>query len=330
MHRIFVIALFVSLISCTSQKDSGGYFDETNPPLKNIFLGDPSVLLAGNTYYMYGTGVDSDTGIEVYTSQDLEKWTGPSGPEKGFALYEEDVFGDHFFWAPEVYQVEGKYHMFYSVQEHMAIATSENPDGPFTQDNPGYLADFKAIDHHLFIDDDGNKYLYFAKFEDGLEIWAAEMEDDLSAIRENGMKRALSQSQEWEKSQKEPVGIVNEGPAVIKYKGLYYMIYSANHYASPDYGIGLAYAEDPLGPWKKDENNPILQNADSLVGIGHSSFFTDEEDQLYMVYHAHNSAENVHPRKAYFNPVQFVPSDDSDRFTLEVQKPRFEPKAKLP
>lgn len=322
------ILLFIGLISCTSQNDSKGYFDNSEAPETNIFFGDPSILLTDGTYYMYGTGVASDTGIEVYKSEDLQNWTGPAGITQGFALHEDDVYGDHFFWAPEVYEIEGKYYMFYSVQEHMAIATSDTPEGPFIQEVPGYLEEFNAIDHHLYIDDDGSKYLYFAKFEEGLEIWVAEMEEDLSGIKEETMRKGLSQSQDWERSTKEPVGIVNEGPYVIKHEGMYYMTYSANHYASPDYGIGLAYANNPLGPWTKDKNNPILQNPDSLVGTGHSAFFRDKADQLYIVYHAHNSKEEVHPRKVYFNPVEFVKIDNEERSMLEVQEPRYEPKAK--
>ncbi|MEX2477159.1 MAG: glycoside hydrolase family 43 protein [Gracilimonas sp.] len=328
-NLVTVIILVAGLIACASKSDSDSYFEDTEAPETNIFFGDPSITLANGTYYMYGTGPESDTGIKVFRSDDLENWIGPVGPNQGFALHEDDVFGDHFFWAPEVYEVEGKYYMFYSVQEHMAIATSDDPEGPFVQDDDsGYLEEFNAIDHHLYIDEDGTKYLYFAKFEDGLEIWVAEMNDDMSGIHQETMIEALSQSQDWEKSQKEPVGRVNEGPYVIKHEGMYYMIYSGNHYASPDYGIGLAYAEDPMGPWTKDENNPILQNPDSLVGTGHSAFFRDKQDELYMVYHAHNSTEEVHPRKAYFNPIIFKEVEGENRFTMEVQAPRSEAKAR--
>lgn len=327
MRKLTLLTLLlVGLISCNAKGDSENSLSENEAPETNIYFGDPSITLADGTYYMYGTGRDSDTGIKVYKSKDLENWTGPIGPKQGFALHEDDVYGDHFFWAPEVYQIDGTFYMFYSVQEHMAIAVSDKPEGPFIQEDQRYLEEFNAIDHHLYIDDDGSKYLYFAKFENGLEIWVAEMEDDLSGIKEETMREGLSQSQDWERSTKEPVGIVNEGPSVIKHKGMYYMIYSGNHFASPDYGIGLAYAEDPMGPWTKDENNPILQNPNGLVGTGHSAFFEDKQDKLYMVYHAHNSMENVHPRKAYFNPVTFEEVEGENRFTLKVQHPRTEAK----
>lgn len=40
---------------------------------ENIFLGDPYVLADEGVCYMYGTGRQSDTGIEVYQSEDLKK-----------------------------------------------------------------------------------------------------------------------------------------------------------------------------------------------------------------------------------------------------------------
>lgn len=324
-HIIIYLVLSLVFSGCTSSGDSSDYFKDQPSPATNIFFGDPFVLLDGDTYYMYGTS--SDAGIEVYKSNDLKNWEGPVGATSGFALHEDDVYGDQWFWAPEVYHIDGRYYMFFSVQEHMAIAVSDNPAGPFIQDDPSVLRDHKSIDHHLFVDDDGTRYLYFANFKDGLEIWGAEINEDFSSIREETLTKLIEPSQEWEQSPKEPVGRVNEGPFVVKLDGKYYMTYSANHYASQDYGIGLAYADQPLGTWTKSEDNPVIQTPDSLVGTGHSALFKDKEGQRHIVYHAHNSTSEVHPRKVFFNKVQFVKSENDGRYTLEVLSPRYEPKA---
>ena len=53
-----------------------------------------------------------------------------------------------------------------------------------------------------------------------------------------------------------------EGPSVLKKEGIYYLIYSANHFESKNYGVGYATSDSPMGPWKKYEENPILQRAD--------------------------------------------------------------------
>lgn len=328
-YNIILFLLLAGFTGCSS-KDSSDYFENTTPLETNVFFGDPYVLLDDGTYYIYGTGQNSDTGIEVYESNNLQDWEGPVGTKEGFALHEDDVYGERWFWAPEVYRIGDKYYMFFSVQEHMAIAVSDSPVGPFVQENPSVLREEKSIDHHLLVDDDGTKYLYFANFKKGLEIWGAEINDDLSSIKEETLTKIISKSQDWEKSQKEPVGTVNEGPYIIKKDGGYYLTYSANHYASPDYGIGLAYSDQPLGEWTKSEQNPVIQNPDDLVGTGHSSFFRDKEGELHIVYHAHFDTDEVHPRKVFINKARFTKPEGAERYHLEILSPRIEPKVTAP
>lgn len=315
---------FLVLGGCNSEQPDS-YFNNDSQPATNIFFGDPYILLVDDTYYMYGTGQQSDTGIKVYKSSDLKEWQGPIGQRDGFALHEDDVYGDHSYWAPEVYQIDNRYYMFFSVEEHMAIAVSDSPKGPFTQESPAVLRNHKSIDHHLFTDDDGTKYIYFANFKDGLEIWGAKLNDDFSSIKEESLTKLLTQSQDWEKSTKEPVGIVNEGPYVLKRGDKYYMSYSGNHFASPDYGIGWASSNDPLGEWTKSEQNPVIQNPDSLVGTGHSSFFKDKNDELHIVYHAHYDTSEVHPRKVYINKVRLTKESSSENLNLDILQPRIIP-----
>ncbi|PAU95594.1 1,4-beta-xylanase [Aliifodinibius salipaludis] len=322
-YKILIVAFIFVAFGCQSEQNTSQFADQA-PPEINVFFGDPYILTVGDTYYMYGTS--SDTGIEAYKSEDLQNWEGPVGATGGFALHKSDVYGEQWFWAPEVYHIDGKYYMFFSVEEHMAIATSDNPEGPFTQEDPSVLRDHKSIDHHLFVDEDGTKYIYFANFKDGLEIWGAELEDDFSAIKEETLTKVLSQSQDWEKSKKKPVGTVNEGPYVLKKDGRYYMSYSANHYASQDYGIGWAYAGEPLGDWTKSDENPIIQNPDSLVGTGHSAFFRDKNDKLHIVYHAHFDTTEVHPRKGYINEVELVKQEESDILIPQILSPKIIPK----
>ncbi|NJO69773.1 MAG: family 43 glycosylhydrolase [Bacteroidetes bacterium] len=149
--------------------------------LYNVQMGDPFIFSEGDTYYLYGTS--SDEGIEVFTSKDLIHWDGPMGVTDGLALHRNDVFGEKWFWAPEVYKFQGKYYMFYSAEEHIAVAVSSSPLGPFTQEKQVPLITTKAIDTHLFIDDDGKKYLYYVAFSNGNVIWMCEMNDDLLSIK---------------------------------------------------------------------------------------------------------------------------------------------------
>ena len=76
-----------------------------------VFLGDPTVLMENNKYYLYGSsagGIDSTTnGFSVYESSNLNNWV-----PKGYALKKEDVYGESGFWAPQVFK---KNNLFYMV-----------------------------------------------------------------------------------------------------------------------------------------------------------------------------------------------------------------------
>ncbi|MPM53274.1 hypothetical protein SDC9_100041 [bioreactor metagenome] len=83
------------------------------------------------------------------------------------------------------------------------------------------------------------------------------------------------------------------------------MTYSANSYESPFYGIGCATATDIMGEWTKYPHNPVLQKPGNLVGVGHSSMFTDKKGSLRIVFHAHRDASSIHPRDMYISKVGF-------------------------
>ena len=96
--------------------------------------------------------------------------------------------------------------------------------------------DEKSIDTSLFIDDDGTPYLYFVRFTDGNVIWVAEMNDDLTGIKQETLTECIKVGEPWELSQDKPARVA-EGPSVLKKEGVYYLVYSANHFESKNYGV---------------------------------------------------------------------------------------------
>ena len=76
-------------------------------------------------------------------------------------------------------------------------------------------------------------------------------------------------------------------PFILNDKGVYYLVYSGNGYESQDYGQGFAVSKSLRGPWIKHPENPFFQRPGNLVGVGHCSFFYDQEEQLKIVYHSH-------------------------------------------
>lgn len=305
MKKISVFLFFIfacTLGACNSRKETKEAATTPIAATAPIPFGDPFIMLYNDTYYAYGT--HAAEGIRVYTSEDLKVWT----PVSELALHSKDSWSaepKNTFWAPEVYYIKekNKFFMYYSSSERICVATADSPLGPFTQtEKKPMIEDEQCIDNSLFIDDDGTPYLYFDRFNDGLNIWVAELENDLTTLKKSTMTKCIHVSQPWE----EIWPRVNEGAFVVKHKGIYYLSYSANSYESPFYGIGYATATSPLGPWTKYEQNPILQKPDTLVGIGHGAMFTDKEGNLKLVFHAHRSKEKIHPRLMYLTDVIFT------------------------
>ena len=130
-------------------------------PDSKLVLADPFVLLDNGTYYAYGT--HSNDGIEVYTSKDLKQWT----LQPQLALHKNNTTEDHWFWAPEILKHGDTFYMYYSANEHMYVATSKSPLGPFRQIGNKPMLENRCIDSSPFIDDDGKAYLFFVYFDKG-------------------------------------------------------------------------------------------------------------------------------------------------------------------
>ncbi|MBS1660363.1 MAG: glycoside hydrolase family 43 protein [Bacteroidetes bacterium] len=263
-----------------------------------VFQADPTIFHYKGRYYLYGTdGAAPDAGTRVLVSSDGQSFK--SGEP---ALKKGDAYGTKGFWAPQVWRYGRKFYMAYTANEHIAIATSDAPTGPFKGDSVSIIPEQKTIDPYVFIDDDGKKYLFHVEFKGGNKIYAAEMKNDFSGIIPSTDVLCVEAQALWETV----MASVVEGPTVIKHNGWYYLIYSANHYLSKSYAVGYAVSKSPLGPWEKSTHNPILNTASTgLPGVGHGDLFFDDNGKMYYVCHTHNSDSVVSPRKtgvvsAYF------------------------------
>lgn len=262
-------------------------------------LADPFILYDKGTYYAYGSS--SEHGIAVLISKDLRRWSYPQGDSDFLALHKKDSYGSRWFWAPEVYYIKDTYYMYYSAEEHICVAEAKSPLGPFIQTNKSPISEERGIDNTLFIDHNGIPYLFWVRFCSGNEIWMAELEADLKSIKPGTERFCIRMQQPWERVWP----AVNEGPCIIEHNNLFYLTYSANSYESPLYGIGCATAEAITGPWKKYDENPILQSPGKLVGVGHHSIFRDKKGQLRVVFHSHLQKGRIHPRIMHITTLKF-------------------------
>lgn len=271
--------------------------ENVKPSLGQIHLADPTVFCDNGTYYLYGTSPVSDNGFWVYTSTDLQHWSGPAGAVDGYAL-RGNTYGTQGFWAPQVFKKDGRYAMAYTANEQIAIAWADSPLGPFVQDEPAMIpAKTKEIDPFVFHDDDGKTYMYHVRLIGGNRIYVAEMNDDLRSMKEETARECIAVNDKgWENTAEGKWG-VSEGPTVVKLDGTYYMFYSCNDFRSIDYAMGYATAKSPLGPWKKHKKPIVSRHLTGENGTGHGDLFRDGDGRWMYVLHTHNSNSKVSPRR---------------------------------
>ena len=245
-------------------------------------LADPFILLEGDTYYAYGT--HSPEGFQVYASKDLRTWE-----YRGMALHKDSTTAKARFWAPEVYKRGDTFYLFFTGLLHLYVATAKSPVGPFSQPVRVPIYKERAIDASLTFDDDGTPWLFF--------------------------------SQPWETDPKYPNAKIAEGPFAIKVGNTWALTYSANDCRSQNYGIGLLTSNSLAGPWKKQDNSPIFQNAYGMMGTAHHAFFRDKHGRLHIVFHAHNSPEQMGPRLLYIARAKFKQRRDGSLTFKYARRP---------
>ncbi|WEG12832.1 glycoside hydrolase family 43 protein [Pullulanibacillus sp. KACC 23026] len=276
----------------------------TNPVGGITNIGDPFILKAQNKYYLYATS-DPSEGFRVWESSNLVDWS----LQENLAydnLDQSKIWAKGDFWAPEVVKHNNQYYMVYSARNEgghlqISIATSKNPLGPFKDLSTEIIkGEGSYIDGDIFINSDGTPYLYYVKdcsenIIDGnhvSQIYAQKMNDNLTKVL-GEPKLLLQPDQDWEGLNGDYQW--NEGPYMLKHDNKYYLMYSANYFASSDYAIGYAVSDSPMGPFKKAEENPILKKdlKHGISGPGHNSVTVGPDGKtLYIVYHTHTDPNN--------------------------------------
>ncbi|MDE6401884.1 MAG: family 43 glycosylhydrolase, partial [Clostridiales bacterium] len=198
-----------------------------------------------------------------------------------------------------------------------------------------------AIDPHAFVDDDGKKYLYFVDNIGTNFINVVEMENwlkpkwDTMTIVTATRFWTVEDFKNWRDTGADPEdgyvtyenanNTINEGPAMIKRNGKYYLTLSINDYGKSNYAVVQAVADKPTGPFRKlreEENGLMLsslaQGNNEVSGSGHHSFVT-VDDQMYIVYHRHDDVVAAGgPRNAAIDEIEWVAIKDIEGNDLDV------------
>lgn len=91
-------------------------------------------------------------------------------------------------------------------------------------------------------------------------------------------KVVLKNDLDWE-------GHLIEGPWVTRQGGRYWMFYAGNDFGTPAYGIGVAVADHPLGPYRK-QGEPLLRSTESWWAPGHASVAPGLDGEPQLFFHA--------------------------------------------
>ncbi|HET7830763.1 MAG TPA: glycoside hydrolase family 43 protein [Candidatus Limnocylindrales bacterium] len=287
----------------------------TNPVAEGYFA-DPFVMRAGDAWYAYGTGPEGDAAdvvhdgaFEVRRSDDFVTWR-----RLGFALRTPDlpppeVPGEHRkWWAPEVAELDGRWYLYYSTGiedrgHRIRVAVADAPDGPFDDLGLELTPDERfAIDPHPFVDDDGARYLFYARdLLEGERVGTSIAVDRLvTPTRLAGSPvPVLPPSADWQlyRRGRPMYGSVYdwhtlEGPFVRKRLGRYWLLYSGGAWTGDTYAVSWASADRPLGPWTDagPAIPPLLRSTADLVGPGHCSVVEGPDGGDWLAYHAWDPA----------------------------------------
>jgi len=88
----------------------------------------------------------------------------------------------------------------------------------------------------------------------------------------------LANDLDWE-------GHLIEGPFVTRQQGRYWMFYAGNDFSTPAYGIGVAVADHPFGPYEK-RPEPLLKSNSQWWAPGHASVAPGIDGKPQLFFHA--------------------------------------------
>ncbi|HSH39651.1 MAG TPA: family 43 glycosylhydrolase [Chthoniobacterales bacterium] len=118
---------------------------------------------------------------------------------------------------------------------------------------------------------------------------------------------ALRNDQDWEAH-------LIEGAWVRCHSGRYYLFYSGNDFSTSEYGIGVAVADSPLGPFRKAPA-PFLLSTERWIGPGHPSVAVGHDGEPVLFFHAYKPGHTGYKafRVLLSLPLVFTPDGVESR-----------------
>lgn len=260
-----------------------------NPIIDSIYTADPAPMVEGDTLYLYTTHDEDELINDFYTmfdwycfsTKDMVNWTN-HGPI--FSL--DDIeWADDRAWAPQCIGRNGKYYLYCPVHKKdggmaIAVGVSDSPTGPFKDLGHPLVdeGDWNDIDPTVFIDDDGQAYLYFGN----PELRYVLLNEDMISYDESvGVCKIPMTVESFAKGGHETGTTYGEGPWFYKKNGLYYMVFAAFREGVHQEHLAYSTSPNPTGPWTY---GGVLMSEDGGVFTNHPGI-ADFKGHSYLFYH---------------------------------------------
>ena len=278
-----------------------------NPLIHTQFTADPSARVFGDKVYIFpshdilatdGKGRKGWFCMEdyhVFSSSNLTEWT-----DHGMIITQNNVPwvrpDSYSMWAPDCIERNGKYYFYfpsapadtlaYGKGFTIGVAVADKPEGPYTAEITP-IKGVRGIDPNVFIDKDGQAYLYWSAGN----IYGARLKDNMKEL--DSEVKILGEL---------PGKGLKEGPYLFEREGVYYLTYP--HVANKTEQLEYAIADNPLGPFKV--TGVIMDESPTGCWTNHQSII-QFKNQWYLFYH-HNDyspsfdkARSIRADSLFFN-----------------------------
>lgn len=267
--------------------------DYANPVMPGDFP-DPSVIRVGDDYWATATCSEWAPFFPILHSKDLINWN-----LVGHVFQQKPSWSSRNYWAPEIAHHKGKFYVYYTGRKnetngvlHVAVASAENPKGPWTDHGPLIGQPEGSIDGVPMTDEKGDLYMLWKNDGNSRKqptmIWAQKLSDDGTRLV-GQMKELFRNDAGWE-------GNLVEGPFPIKHGDYFYIFYAGNGCCGKGctYATGVARSKSLLGPYEKCPRNPILPESEKWRCPGHGSIVTTADGRDFFLYHAYDRKDTVY------------------------------------
>ncbi|GAA0835763.1 family 43 glycosylhydrolase [Streptosporangium amethystogenes subsp. fukuiense] len=222
-----------------------------NPIVQTVYTADPAPLVHNGRVYLY-TGHDEDGSTyftmrewRVYSSSDMANWTDHGSP-MNLATF---AWADANAWAGQVAYRNGRFYWYVPVRDRasgsmaIGVAVADSPTGPFRDAIGRPLVRNGEIDPTVFIDDNGQAYLYWGN----PNLWYVRLNTDMISFSGSPTQIPLTAAGFGARggNTSRPT-LYEEGPWIFKRNGLYYNVFAAECCSE---FIAYSTAPSATGPW---------------------------------------------------------------------------------